>query len=137
MSQIERWSIVTPLSMVTPKAPRWAWQDRVPLNGLTMFSGTGGIGKSTVLAWLCSGFTNGNLPGDLEGLPCNVLMIAAEDDLDTVLANRMRAVPGTGCFTTKWARGSELGQTTGKKPPLLRRTWDCLNKKSKTTPPRW
>ena len=98
MSEVERRPILTPLSMVTPEVPRWAWQDRVPIGGLTIFSGTGGIGKSTVLAWLTAGWSNGTLAGDLEGSPCNVLLVATEDHLASVLTPRLIAA---GCDTER------------------------------------
>lgn len=80
--------------MVAPEVPQWAWKDRVPMGGLTMFAGTGGIGKSTVLAWIVAGVTRGTLPGDLEGSPSNVLMVATEDHLASVLTPRLIAA---GC----------------------------------------
>jgi predicted ATP-dependent serine protease len=88
---IERQITVTPLGMVKPRRARFAWEGRVPIGAPTIFAGTGGIGKSTILAWLTAQLTKGTLPGDLYGKPVTVALIAGEDDLDSVLVPRLMA----------------------------------------------
>jgi hypothetical protein len=75
---------------VKPKRARFAWDRRVPLGGPTLFAGSGGIGKSTILAWIIGNLTRGTLPGDLDGNPVTVALIAAEDDLETTLVPRLQ-----------------------------------------------
>lgn len=87
----ERQVTVTPLGMVKPRRARFAWDGRVPIGAPTIFAGTGGIGKSTILAWLTAQLTKGTLPGDLYGKPATVALIAGEDDLDSVLVPRLMA----------------------------------------------
>jgi len=87
----ERQITVTPLGMVKPRRARFAWEGRVPIGAPTIFAGTGGIGKSTILAWLTAQLTKGTLPGDLFGKPVTVALIAGEDDLDSVLVPRLMA----------------------------------------------
>jgi len=91
VSETKRTIIATPLATVRPEVPRFAWDRRVPIGGPTTFAGTGGIGKSTILAWLVAGLTRGTLPGDLEGQPCNVGVISTEDHLASVLVPRLMA----------------------------------------------
>ena len=91
MSEITRSIVADPLSMVKPKRARFAWDRRVPLGAPTLFAGTGGIGKSTILAWVISGLSRGSLPGDLEGTPVGVAIIAGEDDTETTLVPRLQA----------------------------------------------
>ena len=91
MSEIKRSIVADPLSMVKPKRARFAWDRRVPLGAPTLFAGTGGIGKSTILAWVISGLSRGSLPGDLEGTPVGVAIIAGEDDTETTLVPRLQA----------------------------------------------
>ena len=119
MSETERRPILTPLSMVTPEVPRWAWQDRVPIGGLTIFSGTGGIGKSTVLAWLTAGWSNGSLAGDLEGSPCNVLLVATEDHLASVLTPRLMAAGADADRLTDLKIGARNGSDNWTENPTI------------------
>ncbi len=91
MSDIKRTIVADPLALVQPKRARFAWDRRVPLGAATLFAGTGGIGKSTILAWVIAGLSRGLLPGDLEGIPVDVGIIAGEDDTETTLVPRLQA----------------------------------------------
>ena len=91
MSNADREVLVTPLATVSPEVARFAWDSRVPIGGPTIFAGTGGIGKSTILAWLVSGLTRGTIPGDLHNKPCNVAIVSTEDHLASVLVPRLMA----------------------------------------------
>lgn len=80
-----------PLSRIETRRQRWLYQDLIPLGASTIVAGRGGIGKSTILAWLAASATRGTLPGDLNGEPIAVAFIAAEDDPATVLVPRLKA----------------------------------------------
>lgn len=67
MTEPKRTIVATPLSQIKAKRARFAWDRRVPLGAPTLFAGTGGIGKSTILAWVAAELTRGILSGDLEG----------------------------------------------------------------------
>jgi len=83
--------IATPLATVQPRRQEWAYQDLVPLGVPTILAGRGGIGKSTILAWLAAGLTRGEFAGDLNGEPTAVGFISGEDDLATTLVPRLTA----------------------------------------------
>lgn len=63
--------------------PAWLWEfdgvGGVPLGGLTVFTGRGGVGKSTACRWLAAEVTRGTLPGEFHGTAHSVLYIAAEE----------------------------------------------------------
>jgi hypothetical protein len=91
VTEVKRTIVADPLALVQPTRARFAWDSRVPLGAPTLFAGTGGIGKSTILAWVISGLSRGLLPGDLEGTPVGVAIIAGEDDTETTLVPRLQA----------------------------------------------
>jgi RecA-family ATPase len=91
VTEVKRTIVADPLALVQPTRARFAWDCRVPLGAPTLFAGTGGIGKSTILAWVISGLSRGSLPGDLEGTPVGVAIIAGEDDTETTLVPRLQA----------------------------------------------
>lgn len=78
------------LSSVQRKSKVWLWQDRIPLNTLTLIEGDGGRGKSTIVADLCSRLSSGRALEDDGRVrePVKVLLLAAEDDPATVLRPR-------------------------------------------------
>ena len=57
----------------------WAWQDRVPLGGVTLVAGQEGSGKTTILADVLARATLGQLHGDLYGEPTGAVYATAED----------------------------------------------------------
>lgn len=63
--------------------PSWLWEvdgvGGIPVGGLTVFTGRGGVGKSTACRWLAAEITRGTLPGEFYGTPHNVLYVAAEE----------------------------------------------------------
>ncbi len=87
----QRQLLVTPLSTVKTRRQRWAYNDFVPIGVPTILAGTGGIGKSTILAWVTAGLTRGTLPGDFARDPVNVGFISGEDDPSTTLVPRLLA----------------------------------------------
>lgn len=83
--------IITPGALIKRKRQRWLWDNVIPLNAPTLLAGRGGIGKSTVAAWLIGQLTQGKLPGDFYGEPVPVGIIAGEDDKDMSLEPRLAA----------------------------------------------
>lgn len=83
--------VVKSLSTVKTRRQQWACNDLVPLGVPTILAGTGGIGKSTILAWLAAGLTRGTLAGDFHGQPVAVGFISGEDDPATTLVPRLQA----------------------------------------------
>lgn len=83
--------LVQPLSQVQTRRQQWAYKQLIPLRVLTIVAGIGGIGKSTILAWIVAGLTKGDFEGDFAGQPVSVGFIAAEDDSETTLVPRLKA----------------------------------------------
>jgi hypothetical protein len=83
--------LVQPLSRVESRRLEWVWKDMIPEQSLTLMAGTAGIGKSTILAWITSALTRGELPGVFHGKPVAVGFVAAEDDVPRTLIPRLDA----------------------------------------------
>ena len=83
--------LVQPLNLVESRRLQWVWQDMIPEQSLTLMAGTAGIGKSTILAWITSALTRGELPGAFQGKPIAVGFVAAEDDVPRTLIPRLDA----------------------------------------------
>lgn len=58
--------------------PKFLWEGRIPLGGLTFLAGEGEAGKTTFVAWIIANLTNGTLPGSLQGTPRHVLYVRPE-----------------------------------------------------------
>ncbi|MGE0128069.1 MAG: AAA family ATPase [Blastocatellales bacterium] len=75
----------------------WLWPNRIALRAITILEGIEGEGKSTLLAALTAGITQGRgLPETEPGEPGNVVWLSAEDDLSQVLKPRLEAA-GADC----------------------------------------
>ena len=74
----------------TPIEPKELWYDMLPLGALTIISGMGGIGKSTLDAWLAAKASRGELDGDIEG-PVKTLLVMDEDDWSRDTVPRLMA----------------------------------------------
>jgi AAA domain len=84
--------VLTSASAIRSEAVRWMWRDRVPLRGLTVLAGEKGLGKSICTnAMLPAALTRGELDGELEGNPVDVLVASAEDDWRAVVKPRLMA----------------------------------------------
>lgn len=91
---------VTTASEVKPEFIEWLWKDRIPRGKLSLFTGNPDVGKSLVsldvAARLSSGrdFPDGspNTSG-----PCDVLMLAAEDDPADTIVPRLIAAGADLC----------------------------------------
>ncbi|WP_448005325.1 AAA family ATPase [Agromyces bauzanensis] len=83
-----RRSKVTRLSDIAPKRLKWAWQDVIPLDAVTLVGGRGDVGKSTFCLYLGGLVTRGLLEGDLYGKPADVLLVSHEDPLAEIVVPR-------------------------------------------------
>jgi RecA-family ATPase len=93
-------------SDVAAKPVDWTWEERIPKGMLTMFVGDAGQGKSLLLVELVAIVTNPRLPG-MRGIerwlgkqfpdgaplakPGRVIMLCAEDSLETTIVPRLIA----------------------------------------------
>ncbi|KIP95840.1 hypothetical protein RU09_00295 [Microbacterium sp. MEJ108Y] len=82
--------ILVDLDDVEEEPVYWALQDVFPLGTLSIMSGLGDVGKSTLLATWAKQIMEGSAEGDLDG-PTAILTAVGEDDLGRVLKPRMRA----------------------------------------------
>jgi hypothetical protein len=82
---------LVPASSVRMEQTRWAWEDRIPLGGVTLLAGQEGSGKTTILADVLARASRGRLPGDLIGTPVGCVYATAEDSYSRTLAPRMAA----------------------------------------------
>lgn len=83
---------LTSSSAIRSERVRWLWSGRVPLRGLTVVPGEKGLGKSILTnAWLAAKLTRGELEGEVEGRPVDVLVATAEDDWASVIKPRLMA----------------------------------------------
>ncbi|MEJ6018723.1 AAA family ATPase [Corynebacterium sp. H113] len=99
-------------SKIKTKIPEFAWEIEgngvVPLGGMTLITGKGGDGKSTLCRWLGAQITRGSLPGCWQGTPHNVLYIAAEEAAEYAVNPSFR-VNGADMDRVLYVRkGSEL-----------------------------
>lgn len=80
-------------STVTMKLTKWLWKDHVPLQHVTVFAGMPQKGKSTAAADLIARLTTGkDFPGAPNTIePCEVIVLASEDDKDTTIVPRLVA----------------------------------------------
>ncbi len=73
---------------------RWLWRRRIPLGLPSVVVGEEGVGKGTVMAWLIARATRGELDGDQEGEPINVLIVGDEDGFESVWVPRIYTAGG-------------------------------------------
>lgn len=68
---------------------QWLWQQRVPLLGLSVIQGEGGLGKGLIYVSLAAQLSRGTLPGSISG-PANTLIVSLEDERE-IVRNRLVA----------------------------------------------
>jgi hypothetical protein len=83
--------VLTRLSDVRTRKPRFLWKDVLPFGCLTLMGGRGGVSKSSFMIYLAGLITNGQLQGELYGKPSPVLYVSHEDSLEEVVGNRCDA----------------------------------------------
>jgi len=74
-----------------PERTEWLWPERLPRGTFTLFSGPGGLGKSTALYSIAAAITRGGtLPGCAESLPLgHVLILTSEEHPTRGLAPKL------------------------------------------------
>jgi hypothetical protein len=83
--------VLTRLSDVRSRAPRFLWEGVMPLGAVTLWGGRGGVSKSTFALHLAGQITTGTLAGSLFGSPSSVLYVSHEDSLEEVVTLRCAA----------------------------------------------
>jgi AAA domain len=73
---------------------QFVWENRILSDYINLLVGIEGIGKGTLVAWVLSRLTRGELPGQLHGHPCNVAIVGDEDSFDNVWIPRIYAAGG-------------------------------------------
>lgn len=81
--------LARPADLTKARPPRWAWLYRILLGYLNLLLGDEGVGKGTTAAYLMARWTEGRLPGDLEGEPVSVAVLGDEDSFDHVWTPRL------------------------------------------------
>jgi hypothetical protein len=111
-------------ALVQTRRQRWLFEDFLPVGQLVLGAGREKLGKSTAFVWMAARASRGELPGDLEGEPSNVVFISAEDDVDRTLKPRAIAAGADHhrlYFLNPVALGPaiELGELTEIDPRLV------------------
>jgi hypothetical protein len=70
---------------------RWLWKKRIPCGLPSLIVGEEDIGKGTIMSWIAAKATRGELDGDLQGEPTNVLIIGDEDGFESIWVPRLHA----------------------------------------------
>lgn len=76
---------------IVMRAVDWLLLNVIPLGALTLLAGSEGVGKSTRAYKVVADVTRGRLPGDLEGKPRAVIIVATEDSWATTVVPRLAA----------------------------------------------
>jgi len=82
---------LVPASTVAPEKVTWAWERRIPVGVVTLLVGQGGLGKSTLIAYLAAGWSRGTLLGDWDGRLVDVVIASAEEHRGAVIVPRLMA----------------------------------------------
>jgi len=83
-------SVIT-ADTVTARRVRWLWTDRLASGEIALLAGREGIGKSTLAYQLVADITRGRMPGEHQGQPRTVLVVADEDSWDHTIVPRLMA----------------------------------------------
>lgn len=82
-------SLLVWASSVRSTSIRWAWTGRLAVGYLIVQTGIEGLGKSVFAAWLLARLTRGQLDGEWEGTPTNVLVVSGEDGISDTWRPRL------------------------------------------------
>lgn len=88
---VHRTLSLTAASAVQVRPVRWLWQDRLPLDALSLLGGREGVGKTILADTLAADTTRGRLPGVHEGTPRGVIVAATEDSWEHTIGPRLIA----------------------------------------------
>jgi hypothetical protein len=83
--------LATPASEIRPRSVTWLEYLRAPLGALTLLAGRQGLGKSQLITGTAAQLSNGEMPGDLNGEPADVLLVSFEDHPETTIVPRLIA----------------------------------------------
>lgn len=76
-------------SSMLPVLPlHWLWKGMIPLGGLTLLVGTGGIGKTSFATYLISQLQHGHLEGNFHGQTAGAIWIGNEDSWQRTILPR-------------------------------------------------
>lgn len=90
---------------------QWLWPDMIPFGMLTLLGGKGGLGKSFALCDLVARASTGKpMPDGTCNPPMDVLMLAREDDPNSVMKARLLAA-GADMERVHWTKLESLGET--------------------------
>ena len=81
--------------------PKELWYDMLPLGALVVVSGRGGVGKSTLDAYLAAMASRGEMDGDVKG-PLHCIMVLDEDDWNMDTVPRLKAAKADMRYVHKW-----------------------------------
>jgi hypothetical protein len=77
------------------RAPRQAWEGRLPIGALASLTADGGMGKGHLAAWIQARLTRGQLPGAHFGTPINCFVIGTDEDgVEDTWIPRVKAAGG-------------------------------------------
>ena len=82
---------LTPASEIGIDRVHWVWNHRIPVGGTTLLAGREGFGKTLLVCWLAARLSRGDLPGEWQGRPSDVIYIGSEDDRKSVVNPRLKA----------------------------------------------
>jgi hypothetical protein len=100
-------------SQVQPEFIEWLWKDRIPLGKLSLFAGNPDVGKSLVSIDVTARLSSGrDFPDGSRNVngPCDVLMLAAEDDPADTIVPRLIAA-GADLNRVHFLTGTILGES--------------------------
>jgi hypothetical protein len=106
-------------SDIRSRRQKFLWDKRMPLGTISLFAGSGGVGKSTFALWLAVELQHGRLPGDLFGEPASVLYVSVEEDWETVMKPRLTAAGANMHLMESMSISAGVEETTGERYPLL------------------
>lgn len=115
----------TPITAIKTSRQEFLDADKyVPLGTATIFSGRGGVGKTTFALDYAAKVSSGRLPGKYEGKPQNVLIASHEDDPGKQLKPRLQAADMDERFIHLVSKGSYDPNQPPPSMPKLNRPHD-------------
>jgi len=98
------------------KAPiefdRWLWRNFLPEGAFVVMAGAGGVGKSSLIAHIVSGVSNGTLEGNFYGKPQNCIWYSREDSTTVSLKGKLVAGEANQDRIVLMDQNGEKGSTT-------------------------
>lgn len=115
----------TPITAIKTSRQEFLDADKyLPLGTVTIFSGRGGVGKTTFALDYAAKVSSGRLPGKYDGKPRNVLIASHEDDPGKQLKPRLQAAGMDEQFVHLIAKGSYDPTLPPPVMPKLNRSHD-------------